>query len=434
MQNGLPGRLYTQWGVIMYKDFNKEKPMIMFIDLNSAFATAEQQAHPTLRGKPMGVTNRISKECCVIAASYEAKYLGIKVGMRLSDAKAICRDFIMLETDAPKYHRVYEKLVRIMKDYSPKTFMKSIDEGVIDFHGLEPTLKGRSLVDIGYEIKQRVKDEIGDWMKINIGIAPNIFLAKQAAGWHKPDGLDVIDHKNLKKYYAEMKLTDLTGIAEKFEARLNSYDIFSPLQFLAADEYKLKKRVFNSITGTYWYRRLRGYEIDDNDTKLGMIGRQWVLRDPTNKDELLRSYLSFLCETTGMKVRFRNVEARGICVWARLRNGESWYGKRMHKSSFFTNQEIYRRAMELFNQRPSGADIQTMGIYCYGLEPSKRSQLSMFEDVSKAGDLTKACDELNDRFGAFTVYSAVTIEGKKVIKQKIPFGGTDYFELLLKRA
>lgn len=71
----------------MYNDINKEKPMIMFItDLNSAFATAEQQAHPTLRGKPMGVTNRISKECCVIVASYEAKALGIKVGMRLSDA------------------------------------------------------------------------------------------------------------------------------------------------------------------------------------------------------------------------------------------------------------------------------------------------------------------------------------------------------------
>lgn len=61
----------------------------------------------------------------------------------------------------------------------------------------------------------------------------------------------------------------------------------NPLQFLAADEYMLKKRVFNSITGTYWYRRLRGHEIDDFDTKLGMIGRQWVLRDPTNKDDLL---------------------------------------------------------------------------------------------------------------------------------------------------
>lgn len=135
-----------------------------------------------------------------------------------------------------------------------------------------------------------------------------------------------------------------------------------------------------------------------------------------------------------MKVRYKGVEARGICVWAALRNGESWYAKRMHKSSFYTNREIYRRALELFNQRPSGVSIQTLGIYCYGVVPSKASQLSMFEDISKVGDLTKAVDEINDFYGAFTIYSATTMDGKKVIKQKIPFGGTEYFELLLKRA
>ena len=115
---------------------NTEKAMVMHIDLNSAFATAEQQAHPSLRGKAMGVTNRLSKECCVIAASYEAKALGIKVGTRRSEAVAICPQFIMLETDPPKYHAVYQKLIKIMRSYSPNIKMKSIDEGIIDFHGL----------------------------------------------------------------------------------------------------------------------------------------------------------------------------------------------------------------------------------------------------------------------------------------------------------
>lgn len=415
-------------------NINKEKPMIMHIDLNSAFATTEQQAHPSLRGKPMGVTNRLSKECCVIAASYEAKALGIKVGTRLSEARAICSDFIMLETDAPKYHVVYKKLVAIMKDYSPKIKMKSIDEGIIDFHGMEPVLNGRSLVDIGYEIKQRVRDEIGDWMRINIGIGTNMFLAKQAAGWHKPDGLDVLDHHNLKSYYDEMRLTDLSGIAERNEARLNACDIFSPLQFLSASEYTLKKRVFKSINGTYWHRRLRGWEVDEYDTKLGMVGRQWVVKDPTYKSDYLLPCLAFLCETAGVKLRFRNVEARGICVWATLQNGEFFRLKRIYKSTFFTNQEVYRRAMELFNQRPNGAVVTTIGVYCYGLEPSHKSQLSMFEDVTKIGDLTKAMDEINEFYGKMTLHMATTLEGKKIIKQKIPFGGTEYFDLLLKAA
>ena len=174
----------------------------MHIDLNSAFATTEQQAQPSLRGRPIGVTNCISPHCCMIAALYEAKALGIRVGMRLDEAKAICPDFIMLETDPAKYHYVYQKLAAIMKDYSPDITMKSIDEGIIDFHGTLGTIHTRPLVDMGRDIKQRMRDEVGKWMRVNIGIGTNRFLAKQAAGLHKPDGLDVIDHTNLIGNYS----------------------------------------------------------------------------------------------------------------------------------------------------------------------------------------------------------------------------------------
>lgn len=416
----------------MMSDLNQEKSLIMHIDLNSAFATIEQQAHPSLRGKPMGVTNRVSKECCVIAASYEAKARGVKVGMRRTEVMSICPDFILIETDAPKYHAVYEKLVKIMKSYSPKTKMKSIDEGVIDFHGMEHILKGRSLEDIGYEIKQRVKDEIGEYMKINIGIGPNHFLAKQAAGWHKPDGLDKIDHNNLLDYYSQVKLTDLCGIAKHNEARLNACGIVTALDFVRASEFTLKKQVFKGITGTYWYRRLRGYEIDDYKTKLGMVGRQWVVKDPSDKSEYLLPCLSFLCETIGMKLRFREREARGVCVWLHFNNGEFWQSRKIRKTSFYTNQDIYRLALEVFNSRPHGI-VRTIGVYCYSLSPSSRSQMNLFDEDTKKDWLTKSVDEINDFYGMFTVYLAGSLEGKKLIKQKIPFGGTEYFELLLKR-
>jgi len=411
---------------------NKEKALIMHIDLNSAFATAEQQAHPSLRGKPMGVTNRVSKECCVIAASYEAKALGVKVGMRRTEVMTICPKFILLETDPPKYNNVYRKLIKIMRTYSPKIKMKSIDEGLLDFHGLEPILNDRSLEDIGHEIKQRVRDEIGDYMRINVGIGTNRFLAKQAAGWHKPDGLDKIDHTNLLEYYKGIELTDLTGIAKHNEARLNSHGIMTPLDFINADELLLKKQVFKSITGTYWYRRLRGHEIDDYETNLGMVGRQWVVKEPSDKNEYLLPCLSYLCETTGMKLRFRQVETRGIYIGLSFQNGEYWQSRQTYKTSFYTNQEIYQKAMELFNKRPHGT-IKFIRVYCYNLTPSNRNQMNLFEDATKKEWLTKAVDEINEFYGIFTVYSAGSLNGKKIIKQKIPFGGTDYFDLLLKQ-
>lgn len=413
---------------------NPEPPLVMHIDLNSAFATTEQQAHPLLRGKPIGVTNRISKECCILAASYEAKALGIKVGMRLSEARALCPHFIVLETDAPKYNIVYKKLLSILRDYSPDAKMKSIDEGVIDFHGLDIVRKGRSLVEIGYEIKQRVRDEIGDYMMVNVGIGPNRFLAKQAAGWHKPDGLDVIDASNLRAYYESITLTDLCGIARRHSIRLRSHGIASPIQFLDSSERFLKKQVFGSINGTYWYRRLRGHEIDAADTKLGMVGRQWVVKEPSSRADYLNPCLSYLCETTGVKLRYRGVRARGVCVWARLRSGEYWHAKQVYPTGFFSNQAVYARALEQFEKRPSGAIVQTIGIYCYKLEPSVHSQLSFFENIDKMRHVTDAVDSINDAYGQFTVHSATSLAGKRLIKQKIPFGGTQYFDLLLKRA
>jgi len=417
----------------MSYDLNTESPRIMWIDLNSAFAMAEQQARPSLRGRPVGVTNRLSKECCVIAASYEAKRLGIKVGVRRSEALALCPDLVILETDPPKYHHVYEKLFAIMKDYSSKVKMKSIDEGVLDFHGMEPTLKGRSLKEVGHEIKQRVKEEIGDYMTINIGIAPNRFLAKTAAGLNKPDGLDEIDHTNLLDVYRTLELEDLNGIAEAYGARLRAYDIHTPLQFLQASEDLLWKRIFKSINGRHWYLRLRGYEVDDYQTQLGMVGRQWVIKNPTADDEYLRSCLHFLAETAGMKLRFRNCEARGVCVWLSFQAGGGFYDKKMYRVPCYTNQDIWLRVSQLFDRRPRHMIVRTMGLYLYELTPSTRSQLSMFEAAQKTEYLTKAMDEINDFYGTFTVFSADALTGTQTIRQKIPFGGTEYFNLLLKR-
>lgn len=414
---------------------NTEEPQIIFCDLNSAFAMAEQQAHPSLRGRPMGVTNRVSKHCCVIAASYEAKNLGIKVGDRLDQALAICPDFIILETDPPKYHFMYRALMRIMKTYSPNIFMKSIDEGVIDLRGtMNSVNKGRSLEDIGWEIKQRMRDEVGSWMKINIGIAPNRFLAKQAASWHKPDGMDRLDHTNLIDYYKSIKLTEISGIARRFQARLNAAGIFTPLEFLAASDDLLQRHVFHSIIGHDWHQRLRGFEADDIKTRLGTIGRQWVLSRPSTDDNFILPCFQYLCETTGKKLRYQGVDARGIVVWARFQNGDRWRLRQMFPDSFYTDRDIFRRAASLFNQRPKHMVVQTMGVTCYQLTPTARSQISLLDDVNRDDRLTAAMDDINDRYGTFKLFAASTLAGTKLVKQKIPFGSTKYFELLLKQA
>ena len=94
----------TRFGYI-HPEINHEAPNVMHIDLNSCFATVEQQANPHLRGRPIGVTNRVTPQCCMIALSYEAKQYGAKVGMRHDEVKAMVPGLIVVETDPPKEWR-----------------------------------------------------------------------------------------------------------------------------------------------------------------------------------------------------------------------------------------------------------------------------------------------------------------------------------------
>jgi DNA polymerase-4 len=417
----------------LHLSINPAEPLVMHIDLNSCFATVEQQARPLLRGRPIGVTNRKTEYTCVVAASIEAKAQGVKVGMSLHDAKLLCPEIICVETDPPKYHFVYQKLVEIMRSYSPNVAMKSIDEGVIDFAGTTQIINTRALTDIGYEIKKRLKDQVGCWMRCNIGIAPNRFLAKTAAGLHKPDGLDVINHKNLRKVLAELKLTDLTGIAERNQARLNAAGIMSPLQFLDAPSDLLRARVFKSVCGEDWYQRLRGWEVDNQEWDTKTVGRQYVLDEMRPTDESVRARLAYLCETTAIKLRYKGLAARGIYVYIRYASGDYWYERRKFKSLFFSNTEVYRRATLLFNNRPLDTYPREIGVSCYGLEPSNMNQVSLLDEVNREVWLTQAMDRINNEFGEFTITMATSMPAKGIVKQKIPFGSTRYFELLCNR-
>jgi DNA polymerase-4 len=406
-------------------EFNMERPLIMHIDLNSCFATVEQQARPMLRGKPVGIANRRTDKTALVTASYEAKAMGVKVGMKVRDAKLLCPDLVVIESDPSKYRYVYHRLLDIMKEYSAHVTMKSIDEGIIDFHDTTAAMQGRDLVEIGYEIKQRLKDEIGVWMRCNIGIATNRFLAKQAAGLHKPDGLDVITPDNIRETLATLKLTDLTGIASRNEKRLNSVGIFTPLEFLDSDTVVLQRIVFKSVVGRWWYDRLRGYEVDDVESDIKRVGRQYVLESFNLTHDEAAKRLHHLCESVGSRMRSQNKSARGIYVYAKTIERGYWHSSTLSILPFSSDQTIHALARALFDKAPDG--LREIGIHCYELQPIEDPQVSLFNDqIVQERQVTEAIDGINKKYGERTIHSADTLGTGIYVKQKIPFGSTRY--------
>lgn len=410
----------------MRQDYNSARPLIMHIDLNSCFATVEQQARPMLRGKPVAVVNRRTEHTMIITASYEAKALGVTLGMSVKEAQRLAPNLVTLESDPTKYRFVYHKLMAIMQDYSAHVRMKSIDEGVIDFNEATEAMRGRDLVEIGYEIKQRLRDEVGCAMRCNVGISTNRFLAKMAASLHKPDGLDVIDAGNLREVFSTLKLTDLTGIASRNEQRLNAIGIYTPLEFLDTPAQILHSMVFKSICGEEWHQRLRGWEVDKRDFPLKSAGRQYVLEGYRLPYLTVLKRLHHLCEDVGAKVRSQGLVARGIVVYARTYDHGSWHAKHMASVPFFSNQAIYNHARRLFETAPEG--IRMISVTCYELSAEKSdAQLSLFGDeLARERDVTNALDDINERYGARVVHSADTLGTDTFVKQKIPFGSTRY--------
>lgn len=409
----------------MNEYYNDQRPLIMHIDLNSCFATVEQQARPMLRDRPVVIVNRRTENTSIVTASYEAKAYGVKVGMRVKDAKSVVPGLVVLESDPAKYRYVYHKMMSIMKRYSPHITMKSIDEGVIDFHATTDSIRNRDLVEVGHEMKLRLREEIGRAMRCNVGISTNRFLAKTAASLHKPDGLDVIDHTNLRQVLSTLKLTDLTGIAKHNEHRLNAVGIYTPLEFLDTDAHTLHTMVFKSVLGEQWHQRLRGHEVDDVVYDLKTVGRQYVLENRNMSHAMILQRLHHLCESVGMKLRSQQKQARGILVYAKTTERGYWHARHMCDLPFFSNGAIYAQASMLFANVPGGA--YEIGISCYELRDGIDDQLSLFGDsLAREQQVTEAIDEINKRFGDRTIHAADTLGTGTHVKQKIPFGSTRY--------
>ncbi len=408
----------------MHLGLNKDEPLIMHIDLNSCFATIEQQANRLIRDKPVGVAAYDSPGGIILAASYEAKALGIKLGTRVGEARAICPKIFITTPDPEKYREAHRKFKQVLLDYTDEVVPKSIDEFVIDFRSSMHRLQGRTLESIGYEIKERIYEQVGEAVRCNVGIGTSRFWAKTAAGLHKPNGLDMMSAVNARETYAQLKLTDLCGINVRYEARLKEAGIMNSLDFLQAERYYLEKRVFKSIVGYYWYLRLRGHEIDNVDFGRKSYGHQYALGQKSRDVKVLRQLLMKLCEKTGRRLRKSSSIARSLSLYIRYEN-KTHGGSRMKLGyPLYSTQSIYEAAKRALETLTLSTKVTVMSITVSDLEPADPEQLSLLGVLSFDTDqrVSNALDSINSRYGEFTIASANMSDMGDLILDRIAFG------------
>jgi DNA polymerase-4 len=390
---------------------------VLHLDMDSFFATVEQQARPHLRGKPVGVAPAFSHGGTIVAASIEAKRLGIKTGTRVGEAKQLAPDIALFRPDPPKYRAVHRAFRRIIADYSPIVKPRSIDEVAIWLDDSLPDQ--RSPLEIGAEIKTRIRREVGDYLSSSVGIGPNWLLAKTACGFKKPDGLFEINEYNIKDVLRRLSLHDLCGIAYRMEARFQLQGITTPLQLYRADPVELKRRL--GFVGYYWHRRLHGLDIDEIDWGTKTLGHSSVLPRPTAEIERLLPLLQKLSERMARRLRKDCWQAGGLVLSGRPADG----GRFGTVTSFTPTNDsfvLFRQAKTMLNANPPSSPLRKIAITSIHLREDRPHQASLFSADENRQRATASIDQVNDRWGDLTVHPATMLGLENTANDAIAFG------------
>lgn len=400
-------------------NFNPAPPTILHIDLNSCFATVEQQANPLLRGRPIGVAAYTSPNGCVLAPSVEAKRFGCKTGMRVKDCQKLCPDIIILPPDPNKYRYVHLKLKQILMSYTDLVHPKSVDEFVLDLAGSQALKRG--MVMVAREMKQRIKDELGSYLTVSVGIAPNRSLAKLAAGLHKPDGLDVIDQTNYLDIYRQIELTDLPGINVGYAGRLARVGVYTVMDMFNQSLWEMH-RGFQSVVGTDWYARLRGWEVDEVEFGRKSFSNTHALKIPIIHHDDIFPVMSTLMWKAASRMRIGGYHCRGVMLGFRYRTGEVVHDHIRSKDPLFSTVEIFAQLKTMFWRMPREY-VTNVDVGVFDLCSSAELQLRWFDDIERQENLYRAIDKIEYDWGRNTIHPARMLPAKGLVLNRLPFGG-----------
>lgn len=400
-------------------DFNSASAAIMYVDINSCFASIEQLYNPSLVGKPVVVGAYTTDRGCILAASREAKKFGVKTGNLVYEARKICPQVIVLECDPPKYREIHHKLKKLLGKYTENVIAKSIDEFVMDLNGYPAFRFG--MLKTAKEIKTRIKEEIGAALTVSIGISTNHYLAKVASDYQKPDGLTVIDKNNYEEIYKSMHLVDLCGIKKRNALRLHLAGIRSVIEMYNSGVQKLKM-AFNSIAGYYWFLRLHGYEIDSIESPRKSFGNQYVLPKTLIKEKAL-PILQKLVEKMGKRLRDKSYTTKGIHLALWYSDHTFFHHGENLSNAVFSSRDLYQKILYLFNIFPE-KPIREIAVGCFNLSRTRNFQEELFDNISKKLNLSKAIDKINNRYGDYTLSPARTLLCRDAVPDRIAFGKT----------
>jgi DNA polymerase-4 len=284
----------------------------LFLDLNSYFASVEQEKEPHLRNRPVAVVPLMADTTCCIAASYEAKAFGVKTGTQVGEAKRMCPGLVLVEARHELYVDYHRRVVEAVESCVPVSSVRSIDEMACELIGREQPLL--AAMDLARRIKTAIREQVGSTLCCSIGLAPNRYLAKVASDMEKPDGLIALTQDLLPHALLRLTLRDLMGIGSRMERRLNAHGVKSMADLLALNAEQLGQ-AWGGVQGERLWHWLRGEDFHDADLEYAKsIGHEHVLGPELRTLEGTYATAHKLLHKAAMRLRMHKLWAAGISL------------------------------------------------------------------------------------------------------------------------
>jgi len=427
----------------MYAASQSDRFGFLHIDLNSFFASVEQQLHPEYRGRPLAVVPTQADTTCCIAASYEAKARGIKAGTQVGEAKKRCPDIVLIEGDHEEYARYSRRIADAVELCCPVSHTPSIDEMVCQLMGREQ--EPPRARKIALEIKQSIYKNVGEALRCSIGMAPNRYLAKIASDMQKPDGLIGLLPSQLPRAIAHLDLRDLPGVGAKTEVRLHAKGITTMEQLLALDRNGMHK-LWDSVWGDRLYHWLRGAESGDDGAPVGSdvqksLGHSHVIAPEFRTPEGAWAIAHKLLHKAAMRLRMEKFYTGSMAVTIRfaltkeqaarmktkrhfsglMHSGWGMEGRFRDCRDTLTLLQILRN---IWRQRPQGEEFQRpffVGVTLRNLIPENEYQAELFADPDNRAQLSATMDKLNLKYGHTTLHFAGMLPAREAAPTRIAF-------------
>lgn len=389
----------------------------LFVDMNSYFASVEQQLRPELRGRPVAVAPVLAETTCAIAASYEAKRFGISTGTNIALARELCPELVVVEARPPLYVKLHHEIVAAVDSVLPVEEVLSIDEMYCRLGRSQRELvKAREL---GERVKQAVKQRVGEHLLCSVGVAPNRFLAKVAGEMQKPDGLTVITLEDLPHKLYSLSLRDLPGIGRRMHARLERHGVHTVEQLCGLSKQQLRE-IWQGIVGERWWHALRGEELTLPPTRRRSVGHSHVLPPEFRTPEGALEVLVRLVHKAAVRLRKLGYWAGGMAIQISYMHGEKWKASTSLGYRQDT-QTMVQTLSSLWEERPPGGIPLKVSVSLHDLVPDTSMTLSLFPEDQRRLELTRAMDAVNERFGRDSVYLAAMHRSVDTAPMRIAF-------------